>query len=284
MIRLLWQTISSTSLISATSIRHTLSHYLIYVSRIFQHSILQIRSLAKPFGFLLASFLQPYTSYLPTNDLPLLLQAIGTRTGALRPGGVVDEEFAARTFIRAFRKGKLGLWALDDMGLLFRSPDELPDPQLASKPLLVETLTPRSQLQVHEDHQLVLAEPEVEDSLALLRSSSGLPSLISTHSTTSLQISKYMAAYFAQQRTSLAELSTSKHQIKKRAKEEATEKRKAKWKAKHPNLSAAAGGGKVGGVKKGQRAFFVGGKVHRRRLEKKRNIARKVTRNRLKKR
>ena len=82
----------------------------------------------------------------------------------------------------------------------------------------------------------------------------------------------------------MVQMSNSKSQVKKRAREKATGDRKAKWRARHPNLSAAAGGAKVGGGRKGQRVFFVGGKVYRRRLEKKRNIARKVTKNRLRKR
>jgi hypothetical protein len=219
---------------------------------------------------------------LPTNDIHLLLHAVGTRTGALRPGGVIDEEAAARTMIKAFRDGRLGLWALDDMGLLFRGNANMamlpgPGDHVSALPLPAET-----QLAMSSKQRVLLGPPEVEESLALISSPSNVPSIITPNSATSTQISTFVSSFFEAQRRTLTELSTSKNQVKKRELIIKNDARKMKWKVKFPNLvkttSMLARG--VGKAKGASRPFYIGGDVLRRKVEKARIIARKVTKKR----
>jgi hypothetical protein len=231
----------------------------------------------------LPSFLQPYQSVLPTNDIHDLLQAVGQRLGALQPGGIVDEDFAARLLVRAFRQGKMGLWALDEMGLSFSGDQNRPSlPAPAGDP---QSPIPKLLAERNADRSLMLPEPHIQESMALLAPNTNLPNIIAPDSPTSLQISTFVSHYVSAQQLSLTELSTSKNQVKKRERLVATEKREQKWRAKHPNLSSRVVGsnkGKIGGGRKGQAVFFVGGKRLRRKLEKKRSIARKVAKKRAK--
>ena len=180
-----------------------------------------------------AAYLQPFLEVLPTNDIGALLQAIGTRVGALRKGGIIDEDFAARSFIRAFREGKLGLWALDDMGLLIRGDEDQPRlPAPATSPLSLPYTRP----------QPLLSRPEMEESLALITAGSSVPALIAEDSPTYMQISTFMAHHFELQRMESTQLSNTKNQIKKRERAEDAEKRKAKWIRKHPRLAIGGRG------------------------------------------
>lgn len=223
---------------------------------------------------------------MPTNDIHSLLQAIGKRTGSLLPGGVVDEEAAARTMIQAFRDGRLGLWALDDMGLLFRGNENMallpgPEDSVSQLPLPVE---PAQETSVSLQSQL--AEPEVENSMALIASPTSVPSLITPDSPTNTQISTFIAAHFEIQRRALTELSMSKNQIKKREIIIKNEERKRKWKAKYPNLAKTTSKISRGvGIAKGaSRPFYIGGNVLKRRIERARTLARKVDKKRAKRR
>jgi hypothetical protein len=49
------------------------------------------------------------------DDFPAFTEALARRLGALEPGGIPDTARATRWFIEAFRDGKLGGWALDDL-------------------------------------------------------------------------------------------------------------------------------------------------------------------------
>lgn len=214
-----------------------------------------------------------------------MLQAIGTRTGSLRQGGIVDEEAAARTVVQAFRDGRLGLWALDDMGLLFRGNENMaalpgPDDRVSALPLA------SSEVLTAQTRQDQLAEPEIDQSMALIASPTSVPSLITPDSPTATQISTFVAAHFEVQRRSLTELSTSKNQVKKRELQVKNEERKQKWKSKYPNLAKTTSKISRGvGVAKGaSRPFYIGGNVLKRRIERARTIARKVDKKRAKRR
>lgn len=222
-----------------------------------------------------AVFLRPYISILPTDDLEILLRAIGTRMGALRKGGEVDEDVAARLFITAFREGKLGLWALDDMGLLFTGNEntaQLDQPDGATLASPSKALAPTA----------VLPPAELEISLSLLASPTSL-AVIPDDSQTSMQISTFVASHFVQQSLALAQLPSSKTQVRKRERVRATEQRQRKWREKHPELvksGSIAGKGRTPKVH--GRPFFVGGEKMRMKLEKKRRIAQRVDRRRRK--
>lgn len=187
--------------------------------------------------------------------------------------------------VQAFREGRLGLWALDDMGLLFRGNEnmaQLPGPEdhVSSLPLPSDSsLLERPQA----DHLLTT---QVDESMALIASPTSVPSLIAPDSPTSLQISSYISTFFDLQRRSLTELSTSKNQIKKRELEVKNEERKMKWKKKFPDLikttSKISRG--VGLAKGASRPFYIGGNVLKRKIERARTIARKVDRKRAKRR
>lgn len=190
--------------------------------------------------------------------------------------------------IQAFRTGRLGLWALDDMGLLFRGNDNmaaLPGPEdlhVASLPLL-----PPPSAEQPQDIQwrAALAPPEVDESMALISSfSSSVPSIIQPNSPTSNQISTFVSSFFQAQALSLSELSTSKNQIKKRELQAKNEARKLKWRAKHPNLikttSKLAKG--IGLAKGAKRPFYIGGSKARIKIEKARILARRLDRKRKK--
>lgn len=239
-------------------------------------------------------YLRPFLHILPTNELQPLLQAIGQRIGAVRKGGVIDEEFAARAFIKAFRDGKLGLWALDDMGLLLKGHENMPNidtgmtgPSRATAALTSSVAEPSDEADATQVAPY-LPQDALEESMALVVPKSmakgeenrQLPAPLDADSPTSRQVSTFVAAHFHAQRESMSELSMSKNQVKKRERLQAAEERKIKWKATHPGLSDKAKG--VGGVKKGQSTFFIGGGKFRRKLEKKRYIARKVTKRRAK--
>lgn len=207
---------------------------------------------------------------MPTNEIIPLLHTIGTRIGALRKGGEVDIEFAAKHFIRAFREGKLGLWALDDMGLLFRGNKNVAQLQAPSSSSVGQIASP-----ILVKQQLLPA-PDMEDSFALMSANSTAPTIITPDSPTSLQISSFIASHFTAQRLAAAQLPTSKNQVKKRARSAAAEERKEKWRREHPALAKSKG--------RSSRTFFIGGSVYQRRLEKKKSIGRKVARGIAKKR
>ena len=225
-----------------------------------------------------ASYLRPYTAHLPTNDIEPLLQAVGTRIGAIRKGGGVDTDLAARAFVQAFRDGKMGLWALDDMGLLLRGDEnisQIRSDQPGGAPSSVSPLAAGTD-------KVYLPPSEVDQSMALIQTNSKHPSLaVADDSPTSQQVSTFVASYFAVQREAATQLSTSKNQIKKRARLEAAEERKRKWQVKHPHLSRKTRG--IGNTRKaGGRIFMIGGNREYMRRQKKRVIARKVTRRRRK--
>lgn len=243
---------------------------------------------------------------------------IGRRIGALRAGGIVDEEQAAKHFIQAFREGKLGLWALDDMGLLNRSRDStiaaipapaaglaLPEetgqlqPPVRTCPTSTELLDQSESGDVSSqpfgadkerpivDGQNVQSTTSaLEEPLFLLQPGSSTGDqldLIPATSPTSMQISSYIGSFINEQRKAMTELSNSKTQIKKRERAAEAAKRKEKWQRKHPHLvKSDAVQGRVGGGRRGQRVFFVGGDKTRRKIEKKRYLARKVTKRRAK--
>lgn len=199
----------------------------------------------------------------------------------------MDEEAAARTMIQAFREGRLGLWALDDMGLLFRGNEnmaQLPGPEdhVSALPLPSTSSHDVGVPQIQQPS--LLAPAQVDESMALIASSSNVPSLIAENSPTSLQISSYVSNFFELQRKSLTELSTSKNQVKKRDLEVKKDKIKMKWKNKFPDLikttSKISRG--VGLAKGASRPFYIGGHVLKRKIEKARSIARKVDKKRKK--
>lgn len=122
--------------------------------------------------------------------------------------------------------------------------------------------------------------------MALIASSTSVPSLITPDSPTNTQISTFVAAHFELQRRKMTEVSMSKNQIKKREIIVKNEERKQKWKAKYPNLAKTTSKISRGvGIAKGaSRPFYVGGDVLKRRIERARTIARKVDRMRAKRR
>lgn len=218
-----------------------------------------------------ASYLQPFLEILPTNEIGQLLQALGTRIGAIRKGGIIDEDFAARALVRAFREGKLGLWALDDMGLLIRGDEDQPRlPAPPSETAALPFMQPRP----------LLSAPELEESLSLIVPGASVPTLIAETTPTYLQISNFMAHHFEAQRVTSTQLSNSKNQVKKRERAEEAEKRKEKWLRRHPNLQLR-GRGESKRTKTG-RTFFLGGNRMKRKVEKGRYLARKVARKRKK--
>lgn len=201
--------------------------------------------------------------------------------GFLQKGGVANEEYAARAFITAFREGKLGLWALDDMGLLFTGAENLaslPEPNLN---LPAEKA---KHLALASVHQRLLPDPATEESLALVSTpGTGLPAILDPNSPTSLQVSTFVSAFFDVQHRSSTELSTSKNQVKKRALAQAVELRRIRWRARHPQLVRSSSIGGRGRVQKpGGLAFYIGGAKALRKLERKRIITRKVERKRKK--
>lgn len=193
--------------------------------------------------------------------------------------------------IQAFREGRLGLWALDDMGLLFRGNEnmaQLPGPEdhVSQLPVPSASLqdSPESRMQL----AALLAPVQVNESMDLIASPSAVPSLITENSPTSLQISSYISNFFELQKQSLTELSTSKNQVKKRDLEVKNEKRKMKWKTKFPDLIKTKNDSKISrgvGLAKGARKpFYIGGFTLKRKIERARSIARKVDKKRAKRR
>ena len=186
--------------------------------------------------------------------------------------------------IQAFREGRLGLWALDDMGLLLRGSENMaqlpgPDDNVSALPL-----APSEAPEQASARQSQLAQPEVDESMALIASPTSVPSLITPNSPTDTQISTFVSAYFEVQRKEMTELSMSKNQIKKRELIVKTEERKQKWKTKYPNLAKTTSKISRGvGIAKGAaRPFYIGGNVLMRRIERARTIARKVDKKRKK--
>ena len=181
--------------------------------------------------------------------------------------------------MQAFRDGKMGLWALDDMGLLLRGDENIS--QIRNDRSGGGSRPSDSPL-ANEADKAYLPPSEVEQSMALIQTNSKHSALaVADDSPTSRQVSGYVASHFAIQREASTQLSTSKNQIKKRARLEASEERKRKWQVKHPNLSRKTRG--IGNTRKaGGRIFMIGGNREYMRRQKKRVIARKVTRRRRK--
>lgn len=56
-----------------------------------------------------------YNMQEPTNDIQELLQAVAKRIGAIVKGGELDLTMASKFFLKQYRTGKLGQFALDDV-------------------------------------------------------------------------------------------------------------------------------------------------------------------------
>ncbi|CAG8504355.1 3543_t:CDS:2 [Ambispora gerdemannii] len=61
------------------------------------------------------SYVEKFKLPGPTDDINILLQAIGKRIGALQKGGAVDLNNSAMFFVKQYRQGKYGRYTLDDV-------------------------------------------------------------------------------------------------------------------------------------------------------------------------